>query len=97
MQIKDCGLSSALNELIFYYSAFVFQQLRRLEDIQVHGHSSFVSVLFPTCVYHQRECLGFTWYLLIVVHMLPIPPHGVSKDSRDCCHQRVQGNVHDDG
>ena len=42
-------------------------------------------VLFSSCVHHLLECpgficLGFTWYLLVVVLMLPIPQHGVFKD-----------------
>ncbi len=45
----------------------------------------FVLVLFSSCVHHLLECpgficLGFTWYLLVVVLMLPIPQHGVFKD-----------------
>jgi hypothetical protein len=40
----------------------------------------FVLILFPACVHHLLELLGFTWYLLIVLPMLPIPQHGVFKD-----------------
>ena len=40
------------------------------EQRQVSRHSLFVSVLLPTCVNSLLECLGFTWYVLIVVPML---------------------------
>ena len=54
------------------------------EERQVSRHF-FVLVLFSSCVHHLLECpgficLGFTWYLLVVVLMLPIPQHGVFKD-----------------
>jgi hypothetical protein len=44
-----------------------------------------VLMLFSSCVHHLLECpgficLGFTWYLLVDVLMLPIPQHGLLKD-----------------
>ena len=33
-------------------------------------HSLLASLLFSTCVHSLLECLGFTWYVLIVVPML---------------------------
>jgi hypothetical protein len=56
------------------------QQTWPQEELQVSRHSLFMFLLFSTCVHHFLECLGFTWYLLVVVHMLPIPQHGVFKD-----------------
>jgi hypothetical protein len=40
------------------------------QERQVSSDALFMCVLFPTCVHHQLECLGFTWYLLMVVPRL---------------------------
>ena len=57
------------------------QEALAQEERQVSRHSLLAPLLlFSTCVHHLLECLGFTWYLLVVVPMLPIPQHGVFKD-----------------
>jgi hypothetical protein len=50
-------------------------------------HSLFVSVLFSTYAQHLLECVGFTWYLLILVPTLHVPRHDVCKD-RQMVHYR---------
>jgi hypothetical protein len=58
------------------------QEALAQEERQVSRHSLLAPLLlFSTCVHHLLELLGFTWYLLIVLPVLPIPQHGVCKAS----------------
>jgi hypothetical protein len=57
------------------------QEALAQEERQVSRHSLLAPLLlFSTCVHHLLELLGFTWYLLIVLPVLPIPQHGVFKE-----------------
>jgi hypothetical protein len=69
---------------------FFMQEVQRVqspEQQQVIRHSLFVSVLVSTYAHHLLECLGITYYHLMVVPRLCIPRHGVCKDWPDCGHE----------
>ena len=51
-----------------------------LKELQVSRHSFFVFVLLSTFMHLLLECLGFTWYLISALPVLPIPQHGLLKD-----------------
>ena len=44
-----------------------------LKELQVSRHSFFVFVLLSTFMHLLLECLGFTWYLISALPVLPIP------------------------
>ena len=65
------------------------QQARAQEERQVSRHSLLASLLFPTYVHSLLECLGFTWYVLIVVPMF-CPFHNMV-----CVHKDSPGSGHE--
>jgi hypothetical protein len=81
------SLSTRSHELIF---AYVFDAAGAVGVASggTSGEQAFfcVLVLFSLCVHHLLECPGFICpgfirYLLVVVPKLPIPQHGLFKDS----------------
>jgi hypothetical protein len=57
------------------------QLAQHQQERQVSRHSLFMLVLFSNCVCTTcLKRLGSTWYLHVVLPMLPIPQHGVFKD-----------------
>jgi hypothetical protein len=78
------------NELIFVCLAFDAAGAAGTAPTGTSGKQACfvcVSVLFSTCLHCLLECLGFIWYVVIAVPMLPIPEHGVCKDSPGCGHE----------
>ncbi len=58
---------------------------RRLSQYSVRRNVRWAGILVFVCLlltfmHHLLECLGFTWYLHVVLPMLPIPQHGVFKE-----------------
>ena len=80
-----CTVSDSMNSTL--PTLLLMQQVQEAlaqEECQVSRHSLLAPLLlFSTCVHHLLELLGFTWYLLIVLPVLPIPQHGVCKDLLD--------------
>jgi hypothetical protein len=70
-----------LPALLFVQQAqLVWALVWALKELQVSRHSFFVFVLLSTFMHRLLECLGFTWYLISALPVLPIPQHGLFKD-----------------
>jgi hypothetical protein len=70
-----------LPALLFVQQAqLVWALVWALKELQVSRHSFFVFVLLSTFMHRLLECLGFTWYLISALPVLPIPQHGLLKD-----------------
>jgi hypothetical protein len=70
--------SIRFNEVIFVHIDFCAASAAGMTS---GGPSGKNFLLFQTSVHYLLGCLGFIWYLLVVVPMLPILQHGVCKDS----------------
>jgi hypothetical protein len=63
-----------LPALLFVQQAqLVWALVWALKELQVSRHSFFVFVLLSTFMHCLLECLGFTWYLISALPVLPIP------------------------